>query len=250
MAAISAANTRPAIPLGSSREDHALLRFRQALRRQRALDDVLIEAPVAEVRDPHAADQHRQARQIFVVGTGLGEDHVEVIRRALHQRAEARDDAGAAADFVERQSRHHQAAEHEQRDLHDVGHRDRAQPAPQLMEEREQAERNQRRGLINARYFRHGDRAEPHDGGQVHEDVEREPEHCHQRADARSVPLLEKLRHRVDLVLEEDRQEPLADDHQRDPSRRGSTRSNPYAARYGCARPIAPARTGRWRTRR
>ena len=103
IAATSAANTSPRCPAGSSRiivgyassglrdrrqhhgrdarqhddhrhqqlqerrEDDALLRLVDALGRQRALDDVLIEAPVADVRDPHAADQHGEARQVFVV---------------------------------------------------------------------------------------------------------------------------------------------------------------------------------------
>ena len=51
--------------------------------------------------------------------------------------------------------------------------------------------------------------------GQVHEDVEAEPEHGHQRPDQPAVAALQELRHRVDVVLEEDRQEELADDQKR-----------------------------------
>ena len=48
-------------------EHHALLRLGEVLRGERALDDILVEAPIAEVRDPHPADQHRKAGQILVV---------------------------------------------------------------------------------------------------------------------------------------------------------------------------------------
>ncbi len=95
------------------------------------------------------------------------------------QPAEAGEDALVAADLVEREVGHDQAAEHEQGHLHDVGQRDRLQPAVELVEQGEAAEREQGDVLVHAGDLVHRDRAEPDDRGQVHEDVESEPEDGH-----------------------------------------------------------------------
>ena len=138
-------------------EHHALLRFLQVLGRERALDDVLVEAPVADVHDPHAAEQHARG-PAGPCRTGLSgrQDHLEVAGMRRVQRLEARDHAGAVADLVQRQPRDQQAAQHQQRDLHDVGERDRLEPAVQLVQQREHAEQRQRQALVHA-----GDAAPP-----------------------------------------------------------------------------------------
>ena len=74
-------------------EHHALLGFVQALGGQRALGDVLVEPPVAQVGDPHAADEHAEAGQhiVSVFGAALAvgdhkaflQNHVEVVGRFL-----------------------------------------------------------------------------------------------------------------------------------------------------------------------
>ena len=123
--------------------------------------------------------------------------------------------ADIAADPGQRQIGDHQPAEHQQRDLHDISQRHRLQPALDLVGEREHAEQDECQRLVDARDLDHRDRAQPDDAGEVHEHVQRQPEYRHQRADARAVPPLQELRHGVDLVGEEDRQEKLADDQQR-----------------------------------
>ena len=60
---------------------------------------------------------------------------------ALGELGEAADDAGVAADLAQRDPGHHQPAEHEQRHLDDIGQRDRLQPAVELIEQGERAER-------------------------------------------------------------------------------------------------------------
>eukprot|EP01136_Pigoraptor_vietnamica_P011867 Opistho-1_new@51206 len=197
-------------------EHDALLRFGQALRRERTLDDILVEPPIGQVRDPHAADQHRDAGQILVEGVVGGQDHVEMPRQFAGQAAEAPDDARVTADFAERDARNQQTAQNKQRDLDDVGERDRLQPAVKLVEQRKAAEREQRDILIDPRHLVDRDRTEPHDRCEVHEDIEREPEDRHQRADVGAVALFEELRHREDLVADEDRKKKFADDQQRE----------------------------------
>ena len=129
------------------------------------------------------------------------------------QLGEAAGDA-AAADVAQGDPGDQQAAHHQQRDLDDVGQRHRLQAAVQLVGQREQAEQGERQHLVHAGDLVHRDRSQPQDRGQVHEYVQAQPEHRHQRADPRAVPFLQELRHGVDAVAQEDRQEELADDQQ------------------------------------
>ena len=125
--------------------------------------------------------------------------------------------AGAAADLVERHIRDDDAAEHQQRHLHDVGERDRLQAAVQRVEQREQ-----RRAPMIAIWMSRPAMAFTASAPSHRIEVRftkmysAEPEHRHHVAHRRAVTLLEELRHRVDAVLEEHRQEPLADDDQRE----------------------------------
>ena len=137
-----------------------------------------------------------------------------MVRRALGQQLEAAEDPGIAADLGQRQPGHQQPAQHQQRHLHDIGQRDCLEPAVELVEQGEGSQQVQRGVLVDAGDLGHRDRTQPDDRGQVDEDVQRQPEHRHQRADGRAVTLLEELRHRVDAVVQEDRQEPFADDQQ------------------------------------
>ena len=200
--------------LQEGREQHALLRLVEALRGQRALDDILVEPPIAQIGDPHPADQHRQAGQVHIMRVALLQDHVEMVRRLVDQLREARREAGAGADPVERQIGDDEPAEHEQGDLDDIGQRHRLQAAAQLVEQGEGAEHDERQILVDPRHLVDRDRAQPDDRGEVHEHVEREPEHRHQHRQRPPVTPREELRHRVDFVLQEDRQEELADDQQ------------------------------------
>jgi hypothetical protein len=118
------------------------------------------------------------------------------------------------ADLVQRQEDDDQAAGDQQGHLDDVGQGHGLQAAPQLIGQGEDADDHQGGHLVDAGHRVDGDRAQPQDRGQVHEDVEDQPEHRHHVADAGSVPLLQELRHGADVVLQEDRQEELADDQQ------------------------------------
>ena len=138
-----------------------------------------------------------------------------MVRDTRRQHVPPGDHAVPAAQLPQRQPRDDEAAQHQQRHLHDIGQRHRLQPAPDLVQQRERAQRHQRDVLVDPRHLGDRDRAEPDDRGEVHEHVQRQPEQRHQRADARAVPLLQELRHRVDPVAQEDRQEELADDQQR-----------------------------------
>src|SRR3546814_4295480 len=88
--------------VGSS-DLHAALRLGQARGGQCALDDILVEPPVGEVRDPHAADQHREPGQFLIMRIIGGKDHLEMIGHAAGEFDETADKAGIAADLAERQ---------------------------------------------------------------------------------------------------------------------------------------------------
>jgi hypothetical protein len=107
--------------LEECRKHDALLRFLRAFCRQRALDDVLVEAPVGEIHDPHAADEHGYSRQADIVRRIPGKNQVEAFWRLLEQYLEAGDDALPARYFVQRNDRDQNTAEEKQRDLDDVG---------------------------------------------------------------------------------------------------------------------------------
>src|SRR3546814_1268035 len=107
--------------VGSS-DLHAALRLGQARGGQCALDDILVEPPVGEVRDPHAADQHREPGQFLIMRIIGGKDHLEMIGHAAGEFDETADNAGIAADLAERQPGDDEPAEHQQRDLRSEEH--------------------------------------------------------------------------------------------------------------------------------
>src|SRR3546814_3693327 len=77
------------------------------------------------VRDPHAADQHREPGQFLIMRIIGGKDHLEMIGHAAGEFDETADNAGIAADLAERQPGDDEPAEHQQRDLDDIGQRHR-----------------------------------------------------------------------------------------------------------------------------
>ena len=200
------------------RKGDAGLGLVQALGRQRALDDVLVEAPVAEVHDPHPADQDGEARKLLEVRAVRPEDHVELLRELSSQGVEPREDIGRihrpAADLAQGDGDDGQAARDQQADLHDVGQGHGLQPAPDLIGQRKHGDDHEGGELVDPRHRVHGDGAKPQDRGHIDEDVEAQPEHGHDAAHRRSVPLLQKLRHGRDIVAQEDGQEELGDDQE------------------------------------
>src|SRR3546814_19127679 len=91
----------------------------------------------------------------------------------------------------------------------------RLEPAAKLIDQREGAEAEQGDVLVDASHLGYRDRAQPEDRREVDEDIERQPEHRHHGADRRPEPLFQELRHGVDFIFQEDRQEQFADDKQR-----------------------------------
>ena len=92
-------------------------------RRERTLNDVLIEAPIRNIHDPHATDQYRQTRQADVVRIVRTQNHVELLGRLVHQCRKAGQSAGAVGNLVQHDPGNQQAAKDEQDHLDDVGKR-------------------------------------------------------------------------------------------------------------------------------
>ena len=91
---------------------------------ERALGDVLIAPPVAEMRDPHSPDQDRQSGQIQVVGIVPFQDHVKMIVRVFPQQVESVHDSGCSEFFrnqIQGEVGRHQSAEHEKEYLNHIG---------------------------------------------------------------------------------------------------------------------------------
>jgi len=193
-----------------------LLRFRYVLGGQGALDDVLVEAPVGDVHDPHAADQHGEARQVAVELARLVEDHLEVVGVAVHQGGEAAHEARGAADLTQRDGQDDDAAQDQQGHLNDVRQGHGLQAARYLIGQGEDAEDDQHGHRIEAGDGRYRRAAQPQDRGQVDEDVEQQPEDGHQELHAGAKALLQEARHGGHAIAQKDRDEELADDKQGD----------------------------------
>ena len=141
---------------------------------------------------------------------------MELVGKAHGELMKAGDDARASGDPLERRTADDESAEHQQRYLDDVGERHGFQAAVQRIGQGKQPEREQRRLHGETRDRMHRGRAQPEDGGQVHEDVDTQPEHRHHRAHRGAVAPFQEFRHGVNAVLEEYRQQEFADDEQRE----------------------------------
>ena len=123
---------------------------------------------------------------------------------------------------------HHQAAEDEHDHLDHVGVADdfHAADCDDRGEQRQAKYDGQQR--LAAQKLADGHGAQKQDRSQIHEHVQEQPEHRHDQRDGFVVALLQKLRHRVDAVLQIDRHEKHADDDQRHGG-------DPFECRHGDA---------------
>ncbi len=95
-------------------EQDALLGGANVLGGECPLNDVLVEAPVGDVHDPQAADEHRQAREVLVVGIVGREDHGEPLGEARGQCLESGHHARSGTDFLERDAADDESSQHQQ----------------------------------------------------------------------------------------------------------------------------------------
>src|SRR3546814_12259982 len=101
----------------------AALRLGQALGGQCALDDLLVEPPVGEVRDPHAADQHREPGQFLIMRIIGGQAHLEMSGYAAGEVDEPAANASRAAALPGREPGDGAPPATEQRDRAENGQR-------------------------------------------------------------------------------------------------------------------------------
>ena len=192
----------------------AALAFLERFGGQRPLDDVLVEAPVVDIGHPHAADEDPDARQVHVLRMPLVQDHGKLVRCRLVDRAEAGPHAASPRHSVEREIGRDEATEDQEDHLDDVGPGHGRQPAVQRIGRREGRQTEHSVDHRNAHDGLQRERAEVQHGGEVDEDVERDPEDRQDRLELRGVPLLDELGNRVEPLLDEDGQEVFADEDQ------------------------------------
>ena len=120
----------------------------------------------------------------------------------------------AQSDRAQGQGGQCKTAQNQEGYLHRIGHRHGFEPAEHLIGQRKSTEYDQRGELMQPGHACDRERTEPQDRSQIHEHVQHQPEHRHHRTNAFAKAFLEKLRHRVDVVAQEDRQKPLGDDQQ------------------------------------
>ena len=161
----------------------------------------MIESPVGQVHHPHAPDQHRDARQVLIVRVVSRQDHVELFRRLSKSHLETRQRALAAGYGVQRDISDHQPSEHQEDHLDDVRQGHCLQASVQRIGNGEQSQQYQRVLVVEAGNGVNRQCAQPQDRGQVHEDVDAQPEYGQNRAHAAVVTLLQELGHGVDAVL-------------------------------------------------
>lgn len=110
-----------------------------------ALDDELIEAPVAQVHDPQATENDGHPRQIAVLGVPGIQNHVELVGRLFEQTRKTRRRAPPPADGVKRDPRDEQAAQHEHAHLDQIGHCNGSQASVERIDDCENHESDHRR---------------------------------------------------------------------------------------------------------
>ena len=215
-------------------EDKTLLRLLGALGSETLLDDILVEAPVAEVREPYATHHGCDAGH---VGEGAGavallDDEVQVaVGEVLAggevgvEVAETRPDAVASTDGLQCEPSRYETAAHEEDDLHDVrpGHRGQtAVDGVDTCDEKEQQDDDHTHGdggaadgdahTLQTEDLLDGQGTQPGYGRQVDEDVEEQPEDGEGKTYAVVVALTQELRDGEDLPFQHGREEELADD--------------------------------------
>ncbi len=190
-------------------EEEAFLRLRKRFGRKSALDDVLVEAPIVDVRDPHAADQNPDAGKIVELRMPLVQDHVEFVACRVHHMGETGDHAAVRREGVEGDEGGEQAAHDEEHDLDHIRPSHGGQSAIERIGGGQDAQEEDA-------LHEHGPVAHTHDGvdgfraqvkhrGQVHENEQRDPEHRQDGLERAVEPLLDELRNGVQTLFNEDR---------------------------------------------
>ena len=201
-------------------EEKAFLRFSERFRGQSALDDVLVEAPVIHVRDPHPADQHPDAGKVVEFGMSLVQNHVELVARGIHHMGEAGQNAAIGCERVEGDEGGEESAHDKQHDLDHIRPGHRGQAAVQRIGGGQDAEEEDARHEVGAIADAHDGvdrlRAEVEHRGQVHEDEQRDPEHGQNGFQGAVETLLDELRDGVQALLDEDRKQELGHEDERE----------------------------------
>ena len=117
------------------------------------------------------------------------------------QCVEACNWARISTDHIKRDIEDRKAAKDQDHNLNNVGQRNRFQAAIDRVEHCENGEASHSRNDRDARYGCDGEPAQPENGCEVHESVERDPEHRHDRFDLSPETCFEELRHREDFPL-------------------------------------------------
>ena len=221
-------------------EDESFLGLVDVLGGQSFLDDILVEAPVAEVGEPHAAHHGGDAGH---VGEGIGivallyhEMEVYVLRvgtrgEVVKHFAQCAECVGAehAGHLAEGHIGGDQTAAHEECHLHHIGPCHRGQTTVDGVDaghEEESEDDEHPQGHLDAEdahghalqteYLLNGKCAEPGHGGEVDEHVEEEPEDGEGQSHTVVVAFAEELGDGEYLAVEHHWQQELADDHERD----------------------------------
>ena len=205
------------------------------MRGQRALGDVLVQAPVVEVRDPQTQQKGRPRQHLVI----RGQEHVhpylvqfpETVNRPgiLGKGFEAHG-AGfdvfhksklirRSAEFLECENHDNRTAEDQRAALNQVGPGARLQSAGRHVHHRNKANHQSgfRHRNIVAHLARHRvDRQRPGVGDRAQQNhVDEKCRHRHDRPRRGIVADFQKLRHRIDARPQEVRQKGKSHDHER-----------------------------------
>ena len=157
------------------------------------------------------SDRYLSISGCVVAAVWLGENHVEVVGRSGNQGVEAGQCAPAEAELGAHQTQsdigRDQAAHHQHHHLHHVGVAHHLHPANgnEQRKQRQQDDDDVKR--VAPHQITEGQRPKVENRSQVDQHVEKEPEDAHNQAQRGVVALLQKLRHRKNLLLQEYRHE-------------------------------------------
>ena len=192
-------------------KEKAFLRFSERFRGQGALDDVLIEAPVIHVGDPHPADEHPDAGKVVEFRMSLVQNHMELIAGHIHHVCETDQNTARGRERVEGDEGGEESADDQEHDLHHIRPSYRRQTAIEGIGGSEHAQeedpRHEQGAVADADDGIDGLRAQVEHRSQVHEDEQRDPEHGQDGFQGAVKSLLDELRDGVQALLDEDRKQ-------------------------------------------
>ena len=195
-------------------KDESHTGFRKAFACQGTLDNVLIASEIIQGTDPQSAQNDPDSRQIFIIRIGGIKDHVKLFRNLRYQFLHSGYSTGIFRIVVQGYVGSQQAAPDQEDHLYHVGQCHRFQPSIDGIGSGKDSQTDNTESDRYVDHFMNGQGSQIKDGGQIDKNKNQQPEECHESLDWFSITDFQKLRHRINFRLQEDRQKKYGNHNQ------------------------------------